>query len=101
MNLVILVSSAQMFLRNLGLRQINETLSSATRLAALNAGQKIIVRFERIAEWVQSERLATCHMPVTGCGAALPTGSTTKSRQVDDDLDEDGTYDLQPLFNSP
>jgi hypothetical protein len=53
MNLVILINSAQMFFRNLGFRHVNVALGLAIRLAAPNAGQKIIARFARPVEWLR------------------------------------------------
>ena len=54
MNLVILIDSAQMFFRNLGLRHVKAALGLAIGLAAPNAGQKIIARFARPVEWLRS-----------------------------------------------
>jgi hypothetical protein len=54
MNLVILIDSAKMFFRSFGLRHANAAVGIAIGLAAPNAGLKIITRFARPVEWVQS-----------------------------------------------
>jgi hypothetical protein len=54
MNLTILIDTARMFFRSFGLRHVNAALAIAIGLAAPNAGLKIITRFARPVEWVQS-----------------------------------------------
>ena len=54
MNLTILIDTARMFFRSFGLRHVNAALGIAIGLAAPNAGLKIITRFARPVEWVQS-----------------------------------------------
>jgi hypothetical protein len=54
MNLTILIDTARMFFRSFGLRHVNAAIGIAIGLAAPNAGHKIITRFARPVEWVQS-----------------------------------------------
>jgi len=54
MNLTILIDTARMFFRSFGLRHVNAALGIAIGLAAPNASLKIITRFARPVEWMQS-----------------------------------------------
>jgi hypothetical protein len=57
MNLVILISSVQMFFRNFGLRRVNAAFGDfAVELAGPKAGRTIIALFARPVEWLGSPR---------------------------------------------
>jgi hypothetical protein len=55
MNLVILISSVQMFFRNFGLRRVNAAFGDfAVELAGPKAGRTIIALFATPVEWLGS-----------------------------------------------